>query len=160
MAPLRNTRKTEARRCTEAIRDLLLGYKAKLEEAMRPAGITLPQLRMLRAIAQEDEVSAASIARLCHVTPQTLQSIMTRAAREGWIIRGSSKRNGRIVTASLTSRGQAILQHGLETAERIEEEIWRGIPLATMQAMRSTLESGLVNLNRDQLARRPAPPAS
>ena len=149
MTPLRNTRQAEARRCTEAIRDLLLGYKAKMEEAMRPMGVTLPQLRMLRAISQEKEVSAASIARLCHITPQTMQSILTRATREGWIVRGSSEANSRIVTASLTPRGEAILQHGLQTAERIEEQIWGGIPLATVQAMRLTLQSGLVNLNRN-----------
>lgn len=149
MTPSRNTRQSEARRCTEAVRDLVLGYKAKLEEAMRPTGVTLPQLRMLRAISQEREVSAATIARLCHITPQTLQSILTRATREGWIVRGSSQSNGRIVTASLTPRGEAILQQGLQAAERIEEQIWGGISLTAMEAMRATLESGLVNLNRD-----------
>ena len=149
MTPSRNTRHAEARRCTEAVRDLLLGYRAKLEETMRPTGVTLPQLRMLRAISQEREVSAAAIARLCHVTPQTLQSILTRATREGWIVRGTSQSNGRILTASLTPRGEAILQQGMQAAERIEELIWRDIPLATMQAVRATLESGLVNLNRE-----------
>ena len=148
MTPSRNNRKLEARRCTEAIRDLLLGYKAHMEDELRRSGITLPQLRMLKAVAQQEQVSAAAIARLCHVTPQTLQSILTRATREGWIVRGSSESNGRIVTASLTSQGEAILQEGMEAAARIEERIWRGIPLATMENMRSTLESGLVNLDR------------
>ncbi|MGI4827509.1 MAG: MarR family winged helix-turn-helix transcriptional regulator [Janthinobacterium lividum] len=149
MTPLRNSRQTEARRCTETIRDLLLGYKARMEEELRKSGVTLPQIRMLKAVAQQNEASAASIARLCHITPQTLQSILTRATREGWIVRGSSPSNGRIVTASLTPRGEAILQQGLEAAGRIEAQIWSGIPLASMQAMRATLESGLVNLNRD-----------
>lgn len=146
MPQTRNTRQTEARRCTEVVRDLLLGYKARMEEELRDTGVTLPQLRMLKSVEEQDELSAAAIARLCHVTPQTLQSILARATREGWIVRGSSQSNGRIVTASLTPRGKQILAHATKVAVRIEEQIWHGIPLATMQSIRQTLECGLTNL--------------
>ncbi len=147
--PLRNTRAAEARRCKEAMRDLGLGYRTRIEDAMRPTGVTLPQLRALHAIEQQQgEVSAATIARQCHVTPQTLQSILTRATREGWIVRGSSQRNGRIVTASLTRSGKKILKLATETMDRIEGEIWRGVPLKSMEAMRRTMEAGLANLDR------------
>ena len=142
-------RKSEARRCTEAIRDLLLGYKVRLEEEMRPTGATLAQLRLLRAVAQLDDVSAASIARECHVTPQTLQSMLARATREGWIKRGISESNNRIVTASLTVRGEAILQHGLRIAAGIEQRIWHGVPVAKMSELRETLEAGLARLFQD-----------
>ena len=149
MAGLPKGRQAEARRCTEAVRNLLLGYKAHMEEAMRPAGITLPQLRMLHAIDQQQtDVSAATIARLCHITPQTLQSILARATREGWITRGSSQRNGRILTAALTPTGRAILHQGMAAAEAIQEQIWRGLPVASMRSMRETLEAGLANLDR------------
>ncbi len=141
-------RQAEARRCTEAVRDLLLAYKARMEEQLRPTGVTLPQLRLLKAVAQGDEVSAATIARRCHVTPQTLQSMLTRATREGWIIRGTSENNGRIVTASLTRSGKAILKHGLELAGRIEHEIWHGVPLAAMRSLRETLDLCMANLDR------------
>lgn len=143
----RITRKLEARRCTEAIRDLLLGYRDRMEDELRGIGVTLPQLRMLKAIDQQKEqVSAATIARLCHITPQTLQTMLARATREGWITRGSSENNGRFVTAALTPRGQAILRQGIATAERTEQEIWRGVTLDSMQSLRKTLESGLANL--------------
>ena len=149
MAPSRNTKAAEARRCKEAMRDLLLAYKARLEDAMRPTGITLPQLRALFAIEQQQsDVSAATIARQCHVTPQTLQSILARATREGWIVRGSSQRNGRIVTAALTPGGRSILRQAMQTADGIDEEIWRGVPLKNMETMRRTMEAGLANLSR------------
>ena len=150
MAPPRNTRAAEARRCKEAMRDLLLAYRTRVEDATRPTGVTLPQLRALYAIQQQGaDVSAATIARQCHVTPQTLQSILTRATREGWIVRGSSQRNGRIVTATLTEAGEAILQRAMETVAQVDEQIWRGVPLKMMEAMRSTIEIGLANLDRD-----------
>ena len=147
MPPSRRTRQAEARRCTEAMRDLVLGYRAQLDDAMRPTGVTLPQLRLLKAVAQQGDVSAASIARLCHVTPQTLQSMLTRATREGWIERGSSEGNGRIVTASLTAHGEAILQQGMEVAARLEQQLWQGVPLAEMKLFRETLEACLARLN-------------
>lgn len=147
MDPSRKSRRAEARRCTEAIRDLLISYKARMEDRLRGTGVTLPQLRMLKAVSQQPAaVSAASIARTCHITPQTLQSMLTRATREGWIVRGSSDRNHRFVTASLTPAGEAILAQALELAGEIEDEIWQGVPLAAMQAMRETLEAGLANL--------------
>ena len=149
MPPSRSTRKSEARRCTEAMRDLILAYRASMDDRLRGTGVTLPQVRMLKAIAQQSETSAAAIARLCHITPQTLQSMLARATREGWITRGVSEKNQRFVTASLTSKGKAILQHGLELAEEIEQETWRGISLDDMQAVCSTLERALANLESE-----------
>ncbi len=150
MARSRNTKAAEARRCKEAMRDLLLAYRTRVEDTMRPTGITLPQLRALHAIEQQqNDVSAAAIARQCHVTPQTLQSVLTRATREGWIVRGSSQRNGRIVTATLTEAGKAILRLAMQNAAAVDEQIWQGVPLQAMEAMRGTIEIGLANLDRD-----------
>ncbi len=151
MAPLRNTRALEARRAKEAMRDLLLVYRSRIEEAMRPTGVTLPQLRALHAIDQAGgDVSAASIARQCHVTPQTLQSILARATREGWIVRGTSQRNGRIVTAALTPAGRQILAMATATAAEADAVIWEGISLKDMETMRGTIERGLRNLQDHQ----------
>ena len=149
MAPLRDIRQTEARRCTEAMRNLLLAYKAHLEDQLRGTGVTLPQLRMLKVVEHHSGVSAASIARLCHITPQTLHSMLTRATREGWIVRGSSEANSRFVTVSLTPRGKAIVKQGMELAARIEAQAWHGLSLGAIQAVREGLEAGLANLQKD-----------
>ena len=134
------------RRCTEVLRDLVLGYRGRIEEELRESGVTLPQLRMLKVIGQQREVSAATIARLCQITPQTLHTMLARAVRKGWIVRGTSDRNQRFVTATLTAPGKAVVQQGMALAERIESEVWNGVPLETLRAMRKTLESGLANL--------------
>ena len=148
MAAIRNSRQTESRRCTEAFRDLLQGYKARFEDVLRSTGVTLAQMRMLKVIARQEDASAAAIARSCQITPQTLQSMLARATREGWILRGNSQRNARIVTATLTPRGQAILGEGQKLAEQIEAHIWQGVSLADMQTMREIVERGLANLHK------------
>ncbi|SEG49900.1 DNA-binding transcriptional regulator, MarR family [Bryocella elongata] len=130
------------RRLTHAVRDLLLAYKATLEEAVRPHGLTLPQLRMLHAVSEQNEVSAATIARLCHVTPQTLQAMLTRAVREGWIVRGTTQRNHRILTVSLTPEGENLLAIGQKAAIEIEDRMWSGVPRKALEETIEILERG------------------
>lgn len=138
----------EARRCTEAMRDLFQVFRARFEEELRGTGVTLPQLRMLKMIEHQSEASAASIARMCHVTPQTLHAMLARAVREGWIVRGTSDRNHRFVTTSLTAQGQAIVGNGMRLRERFEAEMWSDVPVAALADFREMLERGLAKLAR------------
>jgi DNA-binding MarR family transcriptional regulator len=133
---------------TYALRDLLLAYKAALEESLRPYGLTLPQLRLLHAVAEKSQVSSAAIARECHVTPQTLQAMMTRAVREGWLLREKSERNQRILTASLTPRGRKLLERGEQFARAIEQLIWKDVPLKTLTSVTEMLQRGTENAGR------------
>ena len=141
-------KKAEARRCTEAMRDLFQGFRARFEEELRGTGVTLPQLRMLKMVEGQQGTSAAAIARACHVTPQTLHTMLARAGREGWIVRGSTDRNHRFVTASLTPSGRAILQIGMELRDRLEAQAWGDASLDDLVAVRKALESGLANLGQ------------
>ncbi len=136
-----------ARRCTKTLRELLVGYRSLLEDALRGEGLSLAQLRLLSAIHEQHDVSGATIARSCQVTPQTLQAMLTRAEREGWITRGISASNHRILTASLTKRGAAVLERGLATAADIEEKIWTGVSAGALDRLNSTLEHGIANLH-------------
>ena len=143
----------EARRVSELMRDLIHVLRARFEDEFRDAGVTLAQLRLLKAVGQQSERSAASLARECHVTPQTLHTMLARAVREGWIVRGSSDRNHRFVTASLTPQGQALLQRGSVLREQTEAQMWEGTPAKVIRQTRRTLEAALANLDR-----KPSPP--
>jgi MarR family transcriptional regulator, organic hydroperoxide resistance regulator len=142
----RKDKRAEARRISEAMRDLLNIYRARFEYEFGKSGVSLPQLRMLKAVQHGAERSAASLARECHVTPQTLHTMLARAAREGWIARGSSGSNHRIVTATLTTAGEALLQQGSALKEATEAEMWADVPLKAVRQTRKTLEAGLQKL--------------
>lgn len=142
------TKVAEGRRISELMRDLMNVLRARFEDEFRDTGVTLPQLRLLKAVQQQTERSAASIARECHVTPQTLHTMLARAVREGWITRGSSDRNHRFVTASLTPQGAALLQRGSTLREQVEAEMWQTVPIESLRHTRETLETGLTNLAR------------
>ncbi len=145
-----------ARRCTKSLRELLMGYRSRLEAALRGEGLTLPQLRLLNAIKEQGSVSGATIARTCQVTPQTLQAMLTRAEREGWITRDISEVNHRILTASLTRKGEAALGRGLATAAEIEEKIWTGVSAHTLDQLNTTIEHGIANLRGEISSHRAA----
>jgi MarR family transcriptional regulator, organic hydroperoxide resistance regulator len=135
-----------ARHCTQSLRDVLIGYRGLLEDALRDEGLTLPQLRLLHAIHEQSGVSGATIARTCHVTPQTLQAMLTRAVREKWIVRGASERNHRIITASLTRKGEEILAFGLAQATEIEAKLWAGISAIDLEQTNAILDRVILNL--------------
>ena len=145
-AKLAGTKQVEARRCSELMRHLVFAMRARFEEALRGTAVTLPQLRLLKAVGQQQEASAASIARVCQVTPQTLQGMLARAVREGGIARGTSEQNHRYVTAALTPKGHAVLEGGAAIWSRLEEELWKHTDVEQLQTLRETLEAGLANL--------------
>ncbi|MGO4211436.1 hypothetical protein AB4043_11500, partial [Terriglobus sp. YAF25] len=69
----RNAEKTsrkqsEARRTLKLLKRLTLGFRARLDEDLRPLGITLAQLRVLHAIKSEATASGAQVARECSIT--------------------------------------------------------------------------------------------
>jgi DNA-binding MarR family transcriptional regulator len=128
---------------------MVKGYRALLEDALRDESLTLPQLKLLKAIQEQTGASAAALARTCFVTPQTMQSILTRAVREQWIVRGKSVGNNRILTASLTALGEAVLERGSRMSARVEEILWRGIGNSTLQQLNEILEAGIANLEQE-----------
>jgi DNA-binding MarR family transcriptional regulator len=64
-------------------------------------------------------------------------------------VRGKSVGNNRILTASLTPRGEAMLERGSQMSTRIEEILWRGIGNATLQQLNQILEEGIANLEQE-----------
>ncbi|HEY4357143.1 MAG TPA: MarR family transcriptional regulator [Acidobacteriaceae bacterium] len=138
------------RRTTLGVREYLNGYRALLEDVLRQEGLTLPQLRMLKAVAdQSTEVSSAAIARFCQITPQTLQTMLERAVREGWVVRGTSERNHRIITASLTPKGEALRERGLDVAAELEQMLWKGVSRKAIEGMNDVLDRSLANLHAE-----------
>lgn len=146
-APKPERRAIEARKCSENIRHLTIGFRALLEDELRDKGLTLPQLRLLKAVQQQTDVSAAALARTCIVTPQTLQSVLGRAVKAKWIVRGKSKTNDRFLTATLTPLGEAALLQGMALAAGIEQRVWAGVGLSDLKRLNETLQSGIANLD-------------
>ena len=139
-------RRSEQKQLSVGMKRLLTGYRTLLEADLEQEGITLAQLRMLNALGEQKEMSAAELARKCFITPQSMQAVVTRAERAGWIAREASSGNRRVLTATLTRSGRAALHRGLALSERIEQHLWGKAKSSELRAMNKTLESALGRL--------------
>ncbi len=141
-------RGAQQRELSVGMKRLLTGYRTLLEDALEEEGITLAQLRMLKALHDGTATSAAELARTCYITPQSMQAVVTRAEREGWITRAASPRNRRILSATLTKPGQKVLERGLTLAAGIEQQIWGDVQSSELRAFNATLTKVLIRLQQ------------
>ena len=125
------------------MRRVLLGFKAKLDDELRLKNATTAQMRFLREVKERPGSSGAQMARACYITPQSAQAMMVRAVEHGWVVRGKSLENDRVVTARLTPAGERLLAYADGVLERLEAEVWAGVGVAELRAMNATLERGL-----------------
>src|SRR6185437_1737991 len=94
--------------------------------------------------------SGAQLSRECDVTPQTTQALIQRAEEAGWITRGKDRINERIVTATLTSAGEHLLQASDRIVRGIEAKLWNGIGPAAIEELIEVLEQCLENVHGDR----------
>lgn len=138
-----------ARQLRDSVRVFTFGFRDWLEATMRPQGMTLPQLRMLFAVRYGEHASSAKIARLCQVTPQTLQAMLQRAVREGWLTRTPAEHNARILVSALTPKGDALLQQAVEATTAFELQVWRDTTTAELRAIHAAFTRATQRIGRD-----------
>jgi DNA-binding MarR family transcriptional regulator len=150
-APIRNeeNRQTERRRAAQMMKRILVHFRSQMDEELRPQGVTTAQLQVLKAIRDEPGVSGAQLARSCHVTPQSAQSLLTGLEDGGWIVRNKGRGNDKILVAQLTSKGDKLLRTAEKTVEIIEAKLWRGVSESSIEALNKVLEMCLANLEPD-----------
>src|ERR1700736_4262799 len=79
-------------------------FRERLDDSLRPLGITTAQLQVLAALTTESGAprSGAQISRYCQVTPQTTHALLATAEKHGLIQRAPHPENAHILLASLT----------------------------------------------------------
>lgn len=142
----RKVRDAEQRELSLLMKRLLTGFRALLETAVEQEGITLAQIRMLNALNDRADVSAAELARICFITPQSMQAVVKRAEAAGWITRAPSPANRRVLTATLTRAGRRVLLRGLALSAKIERHIWADAKSSDLRVIKQSLQTALERL--------------
>ena len=130
---------------------VLQRFRGRLDEALEPIGLTTAQLQVLHQIALAAEegrqVSSAGVARLCGVTPQTMQTMLVRSEVAGWVRRSTDPENERLVLWAVTASGRRLLKQAEAAFAVVLERAWKGVPGAGMRELMRVTERVLENLD-------------
>jgi DNA-binding MarR family transcriptional regulator len=121
-------------------------FRERLEEQLRPLGITAAQLQLLSALAKEPGSSGAHISRFCQVTPQTTHALLAAAEGRGWIRRSPHPENARTLLATLTPEGGRVFARGKTLAIRLQSQMLRTLTSAEVRHLEATLSQLIKNL--------------
>ena len=139
-------RQAERRRAAQMMKRILNHFRSQMDETLRPQGVTTAKLQVLHGIRQEPGVSGAQLARLCYMTPQSAQALLTGLEEDGWITRTKDPVNDRILIAKLTPSGEGLLETAEKLARVIERKLWRGVAGEAVEALNAVLAQCLGNL--------------
>lgn len=98
-----------------------------LDAELDKIGLSLAQYATLAALKEQPEGSNADLARLCFVTPQTMNALLASLVEERLVQRRRHPTHGRIITLRLTEKGTRSLGEANRVAEEVERQMVAGI---------------------------------
>ena len=72
-------------RLTYLVKQLQMAERARMEEVLRPLGVTLQQYTALSLLERREGLSSAQLARRHYVTPQAMHQLVASMERDGLI---------------------------------------------------------------------------
>ncbi|MFB7655944.1 MULTISPECIES: MarR family winged helix-turn-helix transcriptional regulator [unclassified Streptomyces] len=100
-----------------------LAVRARLEEVLKPAGITALQYTALTVLERHDGISAAQLARDSFVTAQSMADMIRALESRALIRREPNPANRRERLILLTDSGRRLLAEFAEPARALEERM-------------------------------------
>jgi DNA-binding MarR family transcriptional regulator len=110
-------------RLTYLIKRLEMAERARMEEVLRPLGVTLHQYTVLSILERREGLSSAQLARRHFVTPQAMHQLIASMERDQLVERRADPTNRRILRAWLTERGSDVLRSCHQVVDRLEERM-------------------------------------
>jgi MarR family transcriptional regulator, organic hydroperoxide resistance regulator len=137
----------KARDTLRTMKHILLQFRVRMDDQLRPQGVTTAQMQVLFAVRNAPGSSGAQLARACYITPQTAQTLLKHLEAAGFIVRGKDPVNDRIVTASITPQGERLAQVVEKRALEVHKVLWKGISEPELARLSSMLDRCLSNLD-------------
>ncbi len=109
-----------AKRVGYALKRAQHALRTRMDQALRPLGLTVPQYAVLSAIELDSGISNAALARSAFVTAQTMQGVVANLERAGLLKRTGDPAHGRILRGELTRKGAKKLQEAHTHVSKIE----------------------------------------
>ncbi|MGP9018825.1 MarR family winged helix-turn-helix transcriptional regulator [Streptomyces sp. BR1] len=90
---------------------------------LKPTGLTVPQYAALLHLAESPGISAAALARLCGVTPPTMNTVLKNLQEHGLIVRTPHEWHRNVLETRLTDEGRTVMADADGRAVRVERAL-------------------------------------
>jgi DNA-binding MarR family transcriptional regulator len=144
--PSTSTEKVQEPRLTYLIKRLEMAQRVRLEEVLRPCGVSLHQYTTLSLLERRGGLSSAQLARRHFVTPQAMNQLVAGLESEGLIERRPDPVNRKILRATLTRRGQKAVNACHAAVDDLENTMLANLTPTQARAFRRSLELSLTTL--------------
>jgi DNA-binding MarR family transcriptional regulator len=124
------------------------GLRRECDAALRPTGLSMAQYSTLRALHEHPEASAAELARLCFVTRQSLQDMLTGLRAAGLVENADAEPRGRAQSLALTRLGSRRLGAAHEAVFAVEDVMLQGISVRERRTVAEALLRCAENVER------------
>ena len=91
--------------------------------ALRPLGITLPEMVCLKLLATYPGLSNAELARMTNVSPQAMNTVLRSLQDMGAVTRPESVASGRALPAQLTKQGKVLVKRAQAATKTAEDAV-------------------------------------
>ncbi|MBF4160759.1 MarR family winged helix-turn-helix transcriptional regulator [Nocardioides acrostichi] len=118
-----------------------LAVRARLDDMVRPAGLTALQYTALTVLERHPDLTSAHLARNSFVTAQSMAEMVTTLHERGLIERHRDPADRRRLVLALTDKGQALLDTFRSEVAALESQMLAGLTRTQAQALRSAVVS-------------------
>jgi len=116
-----------------------LAIRARLDELMRPAGLTALQYTALTVLERHPDLTSARLARHSFVTAQTMSDMVTALRERGLIERHRDPADRRRLVLALTAKGHDLLGQYRPAVAALEAEMLSGLTAKQAVGLREAI---------------------
>lgn len=121
------------------MKQLELAVRARLDELMRPAGLTALQYTALTVLERHPDLTSARLARHSFVTAQTMSDMVTALNDRGLIERHRDPADRRRLVLALTAKGDDLLEEYRPAVADLEAEMLSGLTAKEAARLRKAI---------------------
>ncbi|MCX5603171.1 MULTISPECIES: MarR family winged helix-turn-helix transcriptional regulator [Streptomyces] len=129
------------------VKQVELVVRSRLDELLKPTGITALQYTSLTVLERHDGLSAAQLARDSFVTAQSVADVIRSLETRGLVRRERNPRNRRELLILLTESGRDVLARHAEPVRELEERMVRDLTAHQTDQFRQALSKAWQSLS-------------
>lgn len=128
-------------------------YNKQFKQALRAAGLTVPQWRVIAVLNAAGGLSFTQIQDLTVIDQPTLSRTVDQMVKQGTVLRANRPGDARFAVVSLTDKGRKAYETFWPVAWGAYAAGIQGISEGDLKVMRATLKRMLTNLKANPFAR-------